>query len=369
MKFACTTNFLITQGRLRRLDDVMKIAVLAGVLFGISGVCLAGGPVLPIPASNVLFSHRISAQQPDLIVDKFEANNENVREVLRSLFKKMGVAGYTIDPTVQGNVTLSLSRVPLSIALESLMRQVDASYRVDSGIYIVLSQQTSKGERSFPSEAALFSPRERGSVFDLSRLKSNRSPVQRAPNENPIGDKMISTSTNEGEDIRDFLYRMFSEANVSFALSPKIEGKAYGQFNSMKLKDVLAVLGEVHGFHAELRAGCYVLQPTLQIAMNLAPSKSSRILVLDGGTVELMAPPRASTASQLPAKRLRSVPVADEITALFRQMNAKYRISPNLPKVSGNLPSESKASRLYRLKNLANVSVKIENGVYVVRPK
>ncbi|CAN1514331.1 hypothetical protein MCEMSE15_00885 [Fimbriimonadaceae bacterium] len=351
----------------------MKIAVLAGVLFGISGVCQADCSTPGLLEGEATFSHRTNAPQAMQIVDKFEAKNENVREVLRSLFKKMGVVGYTIHPDVQGNVTLSLSQVPLNIALESLMRQVDASYLVDSGIYMVEREQTSEAERLFYREGAgvigFRGPREGGSVFDLSRLKSNRSPVQRAPNEDPIGDKMISTSTNEGEDIRDFLYRMFSEANVSFALSPKIEGKAYCQFNSMKLKDVLAVLGEVHGFHAELRAGCYVLQPTLQVAMNLAPSKSSRILVLDGGTVELMAPPRASTAGKLPAKRLRSVPVADEITALFRQMNAKYRISPNLPKISGNLPSESKASRLYRLKNLANVSVKLENGVNVVRPK
>lgn len=184
-----------------------------------------------------------------------------------------------------------------------------------------------------------------------------------------VGEKLITIGSSSDEDIRDFLYRLFSEAYVSFALSPKIEGKAFAQFNSMKLKDVLAILGDIHGFYAELRAGCYVLQPTLQMAMSLPPSKNSRILVLDGGTVELAAPPATSIASKLPAKRLRSVPVADEFTALFRQMNAKYRIFPNLPKVSGNLPSESRASRLYRLKNLANVSVKLENGVYVVRPK
>jgi|GEM_PF-2001444 len=339
----------------------MKIAVLAGVLLGISAVGRADGSTPGLLEGEASFSHPISAPQQNQIVDKFEAKNENVREVLRSLFKKMGVAGYTIDPTVQGNVTLSLSQVPLNIALDYLMRQVDAIYQVDSGVYMVLSRQTSEALRDVPREGA--------SVFDVSRLKSNRSPGQQAPNEEAIGQKLITSYSNADEEIRDFLYRMFSEANVSFALSPKIEGKAHAQFNSVKLKDVLTILGELYGFHAELRAGCYVLQPTLQMAMSLPPSKNSRILVLDGGTVELAAPPATSTASQLPARRLRSVPVTDEFTSLFLQMNAKYRIYPNLPKVSGNLPSESRASRLYRLKNLANVSVKLENGVYVVRPK
>lgn len=340
----------------------MKIAVLAGVLFGIGGVCKADGSTPGLLEGEASFSHPISAPQQNQIVDKFEARNENVREVLRSLFKKMGVAGYTIDPTVQGNVTLNLSQVPLNIALESLTRQVDATYRVESGIYQVLRNHDSSSLSS-----RIRTPS--GIEFVIGERAPSSTTIQQLPAWEEIGQKLITISSNADEEIGDFLYRLFSEAYMSFALSPKIEGKAHAQFNSVKLKDILTILGELYGFHAELRAGCYVLQPTLQMAMSLPPSKSSRIIVLDGGTVELAAPPATSTASQLPAKRLRSVPVADEFTSLFRQMNAKYRISPNLPKVSGNLPSESRASRLYRLKNLANMSVKFESGVYVVRPK
>lgn len=332
----------------------MKIAVLACVLFGISGVCRADGSTPGLLEGEASFGHRISAPQQIQIVDKFEAKNENVREVLRSLFKKMGVAGYNIDPPVQGNVTLNVSQVPFTVVLAALLRQVDARYRVESEIYQVF--RTSSGP-----------PSRFETVFPLRAPLS--TPIQKEPVGMGVGEKLITIGSSSDEDIRDFLYRLFSEAYVSFALSPKIEGKAFAQFNSVMLKDVLAILGEIHGFHAELRAGCYVLQPTIQMAMSLPPSKNSRILVLDGGTVELAAPPATSIASQLRAKRLRSVPVADEFTSLFRQMNAKYRISPNLPKVSGNLPSESRESRLYRLKNLANVSVKLESGVYVVRPK
>ena len=339
----------------------MKIAVLAGVLFGISGVCKADGSTPGLVEGEAPIGHLTSDPQRIQIVDKFEAKNENVREVLRSLFKKVGVVGYTIDPTVQGNVTLSLSQVPFKVVLEALLRQVGARYRVESDIYQVLRDEDS----SSPSSRI----RTPSGISIVIGEQAPLSPTIQQLLSAEVGQKLVTISSNADEDIRDFLYRMFSEAYVSFALSPKIEGKAYAQFNSVMLKDVLAILGEVHGFHAELRAGCYVLQPTLQMAMSLPPSKNSRILVLDGGTVELAAPPATSTASQLPAKRLRSVPVTDEFTSLFLQMNAKYRIYPNLPKVSGNLPSESRASRLYRLKNLANVSVKLENGVYVVRPK
>jgi len=102
LKFACTTNFLITQARFRRLFDVMKIAVLAGVLFGISGVCKADGSTPGLLEGKAPIGHLTSDPQRIQIVDKFEAKNENVREVLRSLFNKVGVAGYNIDPPVQG---------------------------------------------------------------------------------------------------------------------------------------------------------------------------------------------------------------------------------------------------------------------------
>jgi len=75
------------------------------------------------------------------IVASVQYEQSDVREALRALFKSAGVAGYTIDPTVQGTVTANLTNVTLGVALNALLRQVDATYRVESGIYQVLRKE------------------------------------------------------------------------------------------------------------------------------------------------------------------------------------------------------------------------------------
>lgn len=320
-------------------DDVMRFAVSAGFLLVISGLCQAGSPT-PISAESKIVSASIesSVRPTDEVIEKIEVFRENIREVLSRLFESKNNV-YKIDPQVQGYVTLSLSKAPFHFVLETLLSQIDGTYRQDSGSYIVELKKWPVASEQTPTlgEAA--------------------------------GDKMISISSNSDEEIRDFLTRIFDELDVSFAISPKIEGKAYGRFNSMKLKDVLARLGEVHGFYAELRSGCYVVQPLLQQGMNLVPPKSNAIYMQESRPGARVAAPTAPLVEgQLPSRRLSSVSAADEFTALLRKMGVRFRINPNLPRISGTLPRESNASRLYRIKRLARASILSENGVLVVRP-
>jgi hypothetical protein len=332
-----TTNFLITLARFSRYDDVMRFAVFVGVLFVFSGVCKAGSPAPFRAAGAALSVHQTSANQANEIVGNLESSNENVRVVLRTLFKSKNRA-YSVHPDVQGSVTVSLSRIPFEVALNAVIRQVGATFRLESGIYLI-------------------EPR-----------SGNWPPNQNAKPGDEIGDKIISTSSNSDEDIRDFLARMFSELDISFAISPKIEGKANGRFNSMKLKDVLAHLGEVHGFYAELRSGCYVVQPLLQQGFRMGPTKITALHQLVPNAIAIRAALDApSVGHSMRAERLVSMPAADAFTSVLRQMKVRYRIEPKLPKISGSLPAESHESRLYRLKMLSGASIKVENGIYVVR--
>jgi type II secretory pathway component GspD/PulD (secretin) len=73
-------------------------------------------------------------------VSSLELNQADVREALRSLFKDVS-ASYTIDPEIQGQVTVSLKRVTLEVALQNMLRQVDATYRIEAGVYMIVKRR------------------------------------------------------------------------------------------------------------------------------------------------------------------------------------------------------------------------------------
>jgi len=64
----------------------------------------------------------------------------DVRFVLKQLFDSVGVS-YTLDPNVQGTVTVSLNDVPFTVALDNILRPLNLTYRVENGVYFVTVRQ------------------------------------------------------------------------------------------------------------------------------------------------------------------------------------------------------------------------------------
>ena len=64
----------------------------------------------------------------------------DVRFVLKQLFDSVGVS-YTLDPNVQGTVTVSLTDVPFTVALDNILRPLNLTYRVENGVYYVTVRQ------------------------------------------------------------------------------------------------------------------------------------------------------------------------------------------------------------------------------------
>jgi hypothetical protein len=82
----------------------------------------------------------IAAAQDDpggRIIPSLEYQQADVREALRALFRTVGV-DYSIAPDVQGLITVSLRNVPFETALQAILRQVDATYRIEAGIYQIV---------------------------------------------------------------------------------------------------------------------------------------------------------------------------------------------------------------------------------------
>lgn len=103
----------------------MKQTVMA-----LAGLALAGA-LLTAPLSTV--AQDVSNQR----IPRLELDQADVRDALRILFRSVG-ANYTIAPEVQGTITVSLTDVPFETALRAVLQQVNATYRVEGGIYVII---------------------------------------------------------------------------------------------------------------------------------------------------------------------------------------------------------------------------------------
>lgn len=95
---------------------------------------LAAGLLSAVPASAFGQSDADSKTIPSL-----EYQQADVREALEALFKDVGVS-YSIAPEVQGQVTVSLHNITFSTALQNILRQVDATYRITGGTYEIVKR-------------------------------------------------------------------------------------------------------------------------------------------------------------------------------------------------------------------------------------
>lgn len=74
------------------------------------------------------------------IIPSLELEQADVRDALRALFRNVSV-NYSIAPEVQGTVTVSLKNVLFETALQQVLRQVDATYRINSGVYEIIKRE------------------------------------------------------------------------------------------------------------------------------------------------------------------------------------------------------------------------------------
>lgn len=107
---------------MKALKKLIAIAAL--------GLVLVGAPTVSMAQSEHLHQ----------IVEKVDLNQSDIRDALRMLFKDSKVS-YSIDPNVQGQVTARFSDVTLEVALEALLRQIDATYRLESGVVLILKKE------------------------------------------------------------------------------------------------------------------------------------------------------------------------------------------------------------------------------------
>ena len=75
----------------------------------------------------------------DRMVQSLELDQADIRDALKLLFRMVG-ANYSVASDVQGTVTISLQNVPFETALRAVLNQVDATWRVEGGIYNIIKK-------------------------------------------------------------------------------------------------------------------------------------------------------------------------------------------------------------------------------------
>jgi len=75
-------------------------------------------------------------KQSATIIKSFECKQEDVRDALRRLMA-VNSTEYSIAPEVQGTITLTLRNVTFESALAYMLRQVDATYRIEGGVLMI----------------------------------------------------------------------------------------------------------------------------------------------------------------------------------------------------------------------------------------
>jgi type II secretory pathway component GspD/PulD (secretin) len=80
-------------------------------------------------------------------INKFDVDivDGDIREVLPKLFRRQGQS-YFVSSSVRGKVTAHLKNVGFELALQSVVRQVGATYRADGGAYYVINREAIEEE-------------------------------------------------------------------------------------------------------------------------------------------------------------------------------------------------------------------------------
>lgn len=146
----------------------------------------------------------------------------DVREALRILFKTGGKS-YAIAPEVQGLVTAKLDNIGFETALQTVVSQVGARYRVESGVY----------------QVAL-------------------SPV--APNTGELGSPVITEIMFDRAEIGQVLRAIFARMNREYILDPSLKGTVTCSLKNVPLNTALQnILYQVNGSYT-IEDGVYKIK-------------------------------------------------------------------------------------------------------------
>ena len=192
-----------------------------------------------IVAISAVFACRVWAQGSGVSSYKFE--QADVRQALQKIFQSAGIS-YSIAPDVQGVITVDLHNVVFETALQNLLRQVDATYRIEGGVYQVIRHEptspplmTPMGDQRGTPYRSAATPVGSAMVQDNQYLyvltdkgiykikKADLSIVQIQTLLPPSG-AFQGHAEYRQKDVRQVLRDLFQSVNVSYTVASDVKG-------------------------------------------------------------------------------------------------------------------------------------------------
>jgi hypothetical protein len=211
-------------------------------------------------------------------------------------------------------VTASLKDVTFDTALQNLLRQVDATYRIEGGVYNI---------------------------------------ILRVPDE-PTIDNLLY----ENADIREALQGLFRKVGVSYTIAPEVQGLVTCSLSNVSLSTALSQLLRPVGATWLVEGGIYRIVRRDALAAATTPPAV-------GSSRHGMVSPRLN----LPAPSLGGGPVtaSDAFKKLLTAAKVRYAIQEGLSmKVLVNFSGLKIGQALTALKAATGASVRLVSGCYVV---
>lgn len=112
---------------------IRSMAIFIGAFLLILGLGIGFGGSL---ANAQEVGDRITVRRTEKGRYDVEFEKVDVRDALHYLCRQQNVS-YTISPEVVGEVTASLKEAPFESVFGSIVRQVNATYRIEGGIYTI----------------------------------------------------------------------------------------------------------------------------------------------------------------------------------------------------------------------------------------
>lgn len=258
----------------------------------------------------------------------------DVRATLRELFKRVDVS-YSISPDVQGTVTLDLRNVTLETALQNILRQVDATYRVELGVYeIFRREEFTSGLPSAPRAA----------------------PGQGA---SAVNGPMIDMDVKDS-DVHAVLRLVFGRipyaAHVSYTVNRAIRGTVSLKLHNVPFETALTNILRQVGANYQIVNGVY---------------KISGKPVAPGSVFLEVSVSRESSGDlrELLNADINMADVREALQKIFAQVKVSYSISPDVQGVvtvsCRNVTLETALANILRQ---VSATYRVENGVYEIVP-
>lgn len=99
--------------------------------------------VLALSTTFAMVPTSAHAQDSGKTINKLDLENADIRDALKSIFDSVGF-NFSVDPAVQGTVNLKIATpTPFEVVLQNLLTQVNATYRIEGGVYTIILKEAS----------------------------------------------------------------------------------------------------------------------------------------------------------------------------------------------------------------------------------